>query len=295
MDRELLLKEYDAQVTLAMDPAVGVQDQKLELSGRLRRLNCLFRCTVHSVDKVATPGADLGKVMRNKVTEQVKAIIRENRTLPYQTAYNLAGLGYPEGDPHKAFAAGSSSELAPSSASWTELTNVEYQNVWYSDDLRYTKSADVNGQFAMALFRFKIGPREQCVKSLVLSFEGFGIAPGGDGVTVKVWNHTASAWQNPQTGTAPEDQTLSITISSNWTDYVDSNGYVWLLARTTYASDGVTPAALYCDFVQLVVQVRGITYCDVASYRPDVDTSVKPFLYRTEFVLKGWVFESLAW
>src|SRR5512136_95497 len=168
IDRELLLKEYDAQVTLSMDPAVGVQDQKLELSGRLRRLNCLFRCTVHSVDKAATPGADLGKVMRNKVTEQVKAIIRENRTLPYQTAYNFAGLGYPEGDPHKAFAAGSSSELAPSSTSWIELTNLEYQSVWYSDDLRYAKTADLNGQFAMALFRFKIGPREQCVKQLVL-------------------------------------------------------------------------------------------------------------------------------
>ncbi len=113
-DRELLLKEYDAQITLQVDPVLGVQDQKLNLSGSKRRQLHFFKCTVHSIDKTA-PGSDAGRVMRNKVTEQIKAIIRENRTLPYETAYNFAGLGYPSGDPHKAYAAGAASELAPSS------------------------------------------------------------------------------------------------------------------------------------------------------------------------------------
>ena len=121
-DRELLLKEYDAQITLQVDPVLGVQDQKLNLSGSKRRLVHFFKCTVHSIDKIA-PGADAGRVMRNKVTEQIKAIIRENRTLPYETVYNFAGLGYPSGDPHKAYAAGAASELAPSSASWAELSS----------------------------------------------------------------------------------------------------------------------------------------------------------------------------
>lgn len=294
-DRELLLKQYDAQVTLAIDPILGVQDQKLELAGRLRRQMCFFRCTIHSVDKVGTPNADLGRVMRHKVTEQVKAIIRENRTLPYQTTYNFAGLGYPEGDPHKAFAAGAASELAPSSTSWAELSNLEYQNIWYSDDVRYSKSVGVNNQYGLMLFRFKIGPREQCVKSLVLSFEGYGTAPAGNGATVKIWNHVASAWQQAQAGSGGGDETLTITISSNWTDYIDSSGYVWMLARTTNPSDGSTPAVLYCDFVQLTVQVRGITYCDVVSYKPIDVVEVKPFLFKTEFVLKGWAFENLAW
>jgi hypothetical protein len=47
--------------------------------------------------------------------------------------------------------------------------------------------------------------------------------------------------------------------------------------------------------VQLAVQVRGITYCDVVSYKPIDVTEVKPFLFKTEFVLKGWAFETLAW
>ncbi len=293
-DRELLLKEYDAQITLQVDPVLGVQDQKLELAGRLRRQMHFLKCTVHTIDKLA-PGADSGRVMRNKVTEQVKAIIRENRTLPYQTIYNFAGVGYPEGDPHKAYAAGAATDLAPSAVGWAELSAEQYQGIWYSDDVRYSKSVGVNNQCALMMFRFKVGPRAQCVKSLVLSFEGYGTAPAGNGAIVKVWNHTAGAWQQATTGSGGADETLTITISANWTDYVDSNGYVWMLAKTAYPSDGAPPAVLYCDFVQLAVQVRGITYCDVVSYKPIDVTEVKPFLFKTEFVLKGWAFETLAW
>jgi len=292
-DRELLLKEYDAQITLQVDPVLGVQDQKLNLSGSKRRLVHFFKCTVHSIDKTA-PGADLGRVMRNKVTEQIKAIIRERRTLPYQTAYSFAGLGYPSGDPHKAYSAGAVSELAPSSASWAELSSVDYQGIWYSDNVYYSKSVGVNNEYAMQLFRFKVGPREQCVNSLVLSFEGYGTAPGGNGVTVKVWNHVAGAWEYPQYGSGGADETLTITISMNWTDYVDSNGYVWMLAHTTNPSDGVTPAVLYCDYVQLTVQVRGITNCDVVGYRPIDVVEVKPFLFKMELVLKGWAFDEIS-
>ncbi len=292
-DRELLLKEYDAQITLQIDPVLGIQDQKLNMSGSLRRQVHFLRCTVHTIDKV-TPGADAGRVMRNKVAEQIKAIVRENRTLPYQTVYNFAGIGYPEGDPHKAYAIGASTELAPSSSSWAELSAVEYQGIWYSADVRYSKSVVANNQYGLMLYRFKVGPREQCVKSLVLSFEGYGTAPGGNGVTVKVWNHVTGAWQYPQYGTAGTDETLTITISANWIDFIDADGYVWMIAKTTNPSNGVTPAVLYCDCVQLTVQVRGITNCDVLSYKPTDIVDVKPFLFKTEFVLKGWAFENIT-
>jgi hypothetical protein len=288
-DRQLL-KEYDAQVTLALDSS---QDQKLELAGRLRRRYMIFRCNVYAVDKTA-PNSDSGKVMRDKVDAQVNAIIRENRTLPYQTIYNFYGLGYPSGEPHKAFAAGAASELAPSSMSWAEFTNEEYQSIWSSDDVRFSKSHSIDSEYAMMLFRFKLGAREQCVNKLMLSFEGYGSAPSGNGVTIKVWNHVSSAWQEARSGIGGEDETLIITISSSWTDFIDSDGYVWLLAKTANPSSGDTPAVLYCDFVQCTIQVYGITYCDVVSYRNIDVVEVKPFLFRSEFLLKGWLFESIS-
>jgi hypothetical protein len=289
-DRELL-KEYDSQVSLALDSS---QDQKLELAGRLRRRYMIFRCNVYAVDKAA-PNSEPGRVMRDKVDAQINAIIRENRTLPYQTIYNFYGLGYPSGDPHKAFAAGAASELMPSSTSWAELTSEQYQEIWSSDDNRFSKSHNVNNEYAMMLFGFKLGAREQCVKKLVLSFEGYGTAPAGDGLTIKVWNHVVAMWQQAQTGSQSQDETITITLSANWPDFIDANGYVRLLARTTNPSNGSTPAVLYCDFIQCTMQVYGITYCDVVSYRNLDVTDVKPFLFRSEFLLKGWLFESLSW
>ena len=288
-DRELL-KEYDAQITMGLDSS---QDQKLELAGRLRRRSMVFRCNIYTVDKTA-PGADAGKVMRDKVTAQINAIIRENRNLPYQTVYNFYGLGYPSGDPHKALAAGAATELSPSSTSWAELTNLEYQKIWSSDDVRHSKSVSVNGQYGLMLFRLKLGPRENCVKKIVLSFEGYGTSPGGNGVTIKIWNHVASAWQEAQSGTGGGDETLTITISANWPNFIDSSGYVWLLAKTANPSNGSTPAVLYCDFVQCTIQVYGLTHCDVVNYRNIDVTDVKPYLSRAEFLLKGWLFESIS-
>jgi hypothetical protein len=294
LDREHLLKEYDAHITVALDPNSGVQDQKLNLSGSLRRQQYLFRCTAHCVDKPSVPGADLGKVMRNKVTKQIKDIIRENRTLPFQTTYNFYGLGYPEGEPHKAFSAGASLELAPSSSLWAELSALEYQGIWASDELRYSKSHGISSEYPLMLFRFKIGSRKQTVKRLMLSFEGYGTSHIGNGLTVKVWNHVAGDWQQAQTGTQSQDETITITLTANLPDFVDENGYVWFLARTTNPSDGTTPAVLYCNFVQLVVWVYGITYCDIISYRVVDVVDVKPFLFKTEFTLKGYAFETIS-
>jgi hypothetical protein len=253
-----------------------------------------FKCTSHSINKPSLPDSDEGRVMRNKVTSQIKAVIRENRTLPYQTAYNFMGLGYPNGDPHKAFASGSASELAPSSISWAELTNLEYQSIWYSNNVHFSKSHNTDNNYAMMLFKFKIDPQEQCVKKVVFAFEGYGVAPAGNGVTVKGWNHNTSTWEQAQSGTGSGDETLTITISANCTDYIDADGYGWFLARTTNPSNGTTPAVVYCDFVQLTIQVYGITYCDVVSYKPIDVVDVKPFLFKTELILKGWLFETVS-
>ena len=287
-DRELF-KNYDGQITVGLAES---RDTKIEMSGRIRRRLGSLRVNVWATDRPAT--SDSGRLMRNKMVEEVNRIVRENRTVPNQTRYDFAGLGYPEGDPHKAFQAGASSELTPGNTGWTELTNEEYQKIWYSDDTRYSKSHNVNGEYALMLFRFKIDPREKTVKKIVLDFEGYGTAPAGNGVTIKVWNHVAEAWEQAQTGTSGADQTITITLTSNLTDYIDDDGYVWLLARTTNPSDGTTAAVLYCDYVSCTVTVNGITYLDVVSFRDADRVDVKPFIFRTEFVLKSWAFENVG-
>mgnify|MGYP005838570033 CR=1 FL=1 len=287
-DRELF-KNYDGQITVGLAES---RDTKIELSGRVRRRLGTLRLNVWATDRPAT--SDSGRLMRQKMVEEVNRIVRQNRTVPNQTAYNFAGLGYPSGDPHKAFQAGASSELAPGNAAWTELTNLEYQKIWYSDDTRYSKSHSVNLEYALMLFRFKIESREKTVKKVVLAFEGYGTAPAGNGITIKVWSHVAQAWQQAQSGTGGADETITITLTENLTDYIDDSGYVWLLARTTNPSNGTTEAILYCDYVSCTVTVNGITYLDIVSFRDADRVDTKPIIFRTEFQLKSWMFEDVG-
>jgi len=180
-DRKFL-QENDAQITVALEQST---DQKLELAGRLRRRSVLIRTTIWAVDKPA-PDADAGQVMRDKLVVKINTIIRERRNLPNEAPYNFLGIGWPEGDPHKAYQAGTASELAPGAAGWTELSASEYAKVWRSEDDGYSKSHNVNDEYALMLFRFKMDARSDVLKKLVFSFDGYGTVPGGKGVTVKI-------------------------------------------------------------------------------------------------------------
>ncbi len=278
-DRELL-KNYDGQITVGLSES---RDTKIEMSGRLRRRLGTLRVNTWTQDKL----------IRNKAVEEVNRIVRQNRNKPNKTIYDFCSIGETS-DTHKAYSAGSANELTPETAGWTELINADYEKIWHSDDTRYSKSHGVNGEYALMLFRFKVESREQTVKKIVLVFEGYGTAPAGNGVTLKVWNHVVSAWQNAQTGTGGADETITIMLTSNLIDYIDDNGYVWFLAKTTNASDGVTETILYCDYVNCTVTVYGITYLDIVSFRDADEVRVKPFIFRTEFVLKSWSFEDIG-
>jgi hypothetical protein len=296
-DRELL-KDYDGQITCSLERPT--EDQRLNLAGTIRRRVAYLKVAGVSMNKEMA-SADPGKKMRDKLSAQLYAIIRECRQIPNVTTYNFYTLGYPEGDPHKAKDASANAELAPSSASWAELSALNYQKIWSNDDIFHSKATSTAGQYPQMLFRFKVAkktdadlqPLKACVKSLVLTFVGYGLAAGGNGATFKVWNHLTSAWANAQTGTAGAKETLTIMLAADLPNYIDADGYCWALARTTNPSAGAQ-TTLYCDFVQCVMQVKGLTYCDVVSNLSSEDLSVKPFLYKTEFVLRGWLFETVT-
>jgi hypothetical protein len=287
-DRELL-KGCDGQITVGLAES---RDSKVEMSGRTHRRTCALRVNVWATDRSSS--SDSGRLMRSKMVEEVNRVVRQNRNRPNVVEYTFAGLGYPSGEPHKAFQTNSSTEPVPSYTGWSELTSSDYEKIWYSDDQRCVKSAGVDGEYAFMLYRFRIDSREETVKKIVLSFEGYGTAPIGNGVVIKVWNHMASAWQQPQSGAGEGDETITITLTSNLPDYVDGDGFVWLLARTMNPSNGATEAILHCDYAACAVTVNGITYLDVVSYRHVDRVDVKPFIFRTEFTLKSWSFEDIG-
>jgi len=284
-DRELL-KNYDGQVTVGLDHS---EDQKLGFSATLRRRVGIARVKIWVVNK---PGS-AGKQIRNKLRQEVNRVVREKRTKPNETNYNYSGVGA-ESVSHKAYYAESASELAPDAQEWTEFSAADYEKLWQSDDTRFNYSQSEAGKYSLLLFRIKVESNQKTVKKIVLKFEGYGTAPAGNGVTVKAWNSEASAWQNTQTGTGGDDEEIIITLESSLTDFIDSDGYVYLLARTTNASNGASPAVIHCDYVDCLVTVEGITYVDMVSYRDVDEVRVKPFIWRTEFTVKTWLFENVT-
>ena len=281
------LKNCDGQVTVGLAEST---DQKIELSGKTRRRLSTLRVNVWATD---TPGtSETGRVMRGKIVEEVNRVIRQNRSKPNETLYDFFNLG-PATQTHRAYRG--NSEISPQASGWMELSSEQYPQLWYSDDERCQVSYSANGEYAVLLFRFRIESREKTAKKMVLAFEGYGTAPDSNGVAIKVWNNVASAWQNAQTGgTGGNDETITITLDSDMPNYIDDDGYVWLLAKTLSASDGATPAVLNCDYVSCTVTVNGITYCDIVSFR-DVDrVDVKPFIFRTEIIVKSWFFENIG-
>jgi len=283
-----LLKNYDGQVTLGLEAS---REQILEISAKTRRRLSLLRVNIWATDKPEQ--AITGRVLREKIREEISRIIRQNRNKPNTTVYDFYSVGQTT-DTHKAYHAIAETELTPQDNGWNELTDEDYTKIWYSDDTHFSKTADNNGEYAMMLFRFKIESKVQTAKKIVLAFEGYGTAPAGSGFLIKVWNHVAEAWQNTQTsGAVAEDETVTISLMSDLTDYMDDDGFVWLFARTSNPSDGSTAAVLYCDYVCCTVTVNGITYCDVAGFRDLDDVRVRPFIFRTEFTVKTWMFENV--
>lgn len=283
-----VLKNYDGQVTIGL---VESQEQILELSAKTRRRLSLLRVNAWTTDKLEQ--SINGRVMREKIREEINRIIRQNRNKPDTTVYDFYGVGQ-TAETHKAYHTATDTEVTPQNSGWNELTDDDYTKIWYSDDARFSKTANNNGEYALMLFRFKIESKENVVKKIVLVFEGYGTAPAGNGVTIKVWNNSSEVWENAQAGTGEADETITIALTSNLIDYISSEGYLWLLARTTNPSDGTIPAILYCDYVSCTVTVNGITYCDVVSYRDLDQVQVKPFLWRTEFTIKTWLFENVG-
>jgi len=282
-----LMKTYDAQVTVGLG---GSLDRKIGFSGSKRLTVDSPSINVWVLEK--SGAVQSARRIREKMRQEIKRIIREKRTKPNITEYTFWNLGT-DSTTHKAYEAAAENELDPEDDGWIEIEGVGYNKIWYSDDDRHSKSVSENLRYALLLFRFKIGAKSDVLTKLVLSFEGYGTAPGGNGATIKVWNFTSEAWENAQSGTGGEDETLTITLTSSFADFVDADGHVYLLARTTNPSDGSTPAVIYCDYIECTITVQGITYVDVVSHR-DIDrVDVKPVIWRTEFVLKTWLFETV--
>jgi hypothetical protein len=142
-----------------------------------------------------------------------------------------------------------------------EFDNTAYQQIHASDNSRAVDSGG-SGDYAQHIFRFKVVESKTSLSRLSVTWEGYsqyGVFIFWTGVTtsngVRIWNHTASSWE-----ILGDVQSSEATVSNVYTNisqisnYIDDNGYVFLMA---YAYKSGSRTRIRTDYVKLEVDYSG--------------------------------------
>lgn len=140
-----------------------------------------------------------------------------------------------------------------------------YQNMMFSDGVRAEKEGSPTaGHYAQHIFKFHHIENEGSVSKLHFIWHGQGHRANIDGTTsygvqLQVWNANDGAWEQladsstDNEGIGEDEMILTGTISSSLSDYLTSNGNIWLRAYCTLpAADGFG-ASIITDYIECQV------------------------------------------
>jgi hypothetical protein len=139
---------------------------------------------------------------------------------------------------HKAYEGYCDSRPPSSLEVGTEMSSTEYTAISFSDDDRasYSKELQVEpwDQYEFHRFKFKISEPLSDIVQLYVRHEGYGDNQGQYGLHLYIWNYASSSWKDINYHSASGDSVLDKTYTSGFEDYIDTSGYLQLLAITQY-------------------------------------------------------------
>jgi hypothetical protein len=194
------LRGFDGQVTVALADSV---DQKLELSGKMRRCAATLRVNVWATGQAGS--GESAKALQAKIVAEVNRVIREKRMYPNETIYSFYGLGAAS-ETHQAYSG--SEDTAPDAEEWQELTSTDYAKLWTADNDCYAVSHSGSGQAAALLLRFKVASEASVAKKIACTFVGYGTGPLATALG-KSLEPCCRCFEQGQSGFAGTNQTLT--------------------------------------------------------------------------------------
>jgi hypothetical protein len=188
-------------------------------------------------------------------------------------------LGSTLENPHNAKLARTPSLLAPSSTSFEESSNITRLSLL--DGSSWSIPTVVNGNIAQTLFSFdiiaaiernigripkatlaeKVQWCKDNVKSFKISWHGFGSSVGGNKATLRTWYNAAinawsgSGWQGNGTHSNGTVTVLSLSITTELPNVIDTNGMYHALAHAE-ASDSVVTSTINTDYIDLEIELK---------------------------------------
>ena len=126
-----------------------------------------------------------------------------------------------------------------------------YTSVATDDEDYVTVIANTDGQYSAAFFIYNTNAVIGTVNRLSFHNISAATAEAGDGVTVKIWNHFAHAWEVIDTNADGAMGTTEIVYDSvaDVDSYTDENGIVRILVHSTHPATATQDAELNIDWM----------------------------------------------
>ncbi len=156
-------------------------------------------------------------------------------------------------------------KLECSSGNYPFITEIEirlagsyYPSPTYSEDIYEIDISNINISDIT-----KLTPLMEC----------YGSGNGGNGVTVKIWNNSTSAWDSVGSNTAAATTDVTSNITTNMGNYIDASNKLYVLVYSTNPSTSpaaTTNASVITDYAKLTVEYIQATESGIANYVGDV-------------------------
>jgi len=135
----------------------------------------------------------------------------------------------------------------------------ESYSVLTSNDGNFQSFQAPEGEYAFTRFSFKINEEPNEITELNMTWSGRGeVSTGTNGFILYLYNTSSGQWKQEVTYTTDNTEQLeNITYNKSFSDFVDSNGWVKVLART-YSPAPTTSnprtATIYTDYIKLEIK-----------------------------------------
>lgn len=210
----------------------------------------------------------------NEIFEDVtKSILGGKMTST--TLANFVGkiAGSMTANPHIQKSGYSSTLLTPSAGAFFEGSQADYNGLSILDGVNRVNIRSVSSEQSQQLFSFNLIEQIQRQYGITLSgttadkvtwlkanlskltfnWHGYGSSATGSKATVAGWRD-GSSWITFGTSTSASVNKVSLALTTNSGQYIDSNGFYHTLAYAE-PSDGVTPSIINTDYVELNVEL----------------------------------------
>jgi len=140
-----------------------------------------------------------------------------------------------------------------------------------SNDFEDFTTSGTSGLYAYQRFEIKINESLNQIKELNVTWSGYGdVNSGTDGFNISVYNFSSNTWvQQAVYTTNNSERLVYFGFDRDFSDIVNSTGYVWILARSYSAAPTPSPktATIATDYIGINVK-KDIIPPDVVLIQP---------------------------